>query len=76
MYNISAREREVLELVSQGLSRKQVALSIHLSFHTVNDHVKNLQMKLDANNTAQLIRKGFETGFLKPNETNIHNYAA
>lgn len=76
MYNISTREREILELVSQGLSRKQVALYVHLSFHTVNDHVRNLQTKLDANNTAQLIRKGFESGFLKPNETTIHNYAA
>jgi len=76
MYNISRREKEILELVSQGLSRKQVALTIHLSFHTVNDHVKSLLLKLDASNSAQLIRKGFEIGYLKPNEAIIHNYAA
>jgi DNA-binding CsgD family transcriptional regulator len=63
--SITAREREVLMLTSNGLSSKQIANQIYLSHYTVNDHLKNLKAKMHAANVAQLVRRGFESGILR-----------
>ena len=68
---ITAREKEVLYLASNGLSSKEIAQEISLSPYTVNDHMKSLRTKMKANNLAQLVRIGFELGILSP--TN-HDY--
>ena len=64
--SITPREREVLYWISHGYSRKQIADKIYLSPHTINDYMKNLLNKLNANNVAELMRKGFEMGVLSP----------
>ena len=56
---VSSREREVLELLSFGHSSVEIASTLYLSSHTVNDHRINLMGKLKAKNVAQMIRKGF-----------------
>ena len=61
---VSARERQVLELLSNGQSTTEIATALYLSPHTVNDHRKALKWKLDAKNVAQMIRKGFELQLL------------
>lgn len=62
--NISSREIEVLEQISFGLTSKEIALALYLSPHTIEQHRKNLINKLGVKNTAGLVRKGFEYGFL------------
>lgn len=62
--NISTREIEVLEKISFGYTSKEIAQSLYLSHHTIERHRKNLINKLDVKNTAGLVRKGFEYGFL------------
>ena len=62
---ITKREGEVLELISFGMTTKEIASSLFLSNHTVISHRKNLLLKMDARNVAGLIRKGFENGFLR-----------
>ena len=57
---VSPRERQVLELLSFGHSSTEIANTLYLSSHTVNDHRKALMDKLDAKNVAQMIRRGFE----------------
>ena len=57
---VSPREKEVLELVSNGHSSVEIATKLHLSTYTVNDHRKMLMSKLAAKNVAQLVRRGFE----------------
>jgi len=64
-YSVSTRERQVLELLSNGHSTIEIASTLYLSKHTVNDHRKSLKWKLDAKNVAQMIRKGFELQLLK-----------
>ncbi len=44
---LSAREHEVLKLISQGLSNAVIAEQLHLSEHTVKRHVANILLKLD-----------------------------
>jgi len=61
---ISSREREVLELLSYGYSSPEIASSLYLSPHTVNDHRKALMSKLSVKNVAQMIRRGFELQLL------------
>ncbi len=61
---VSPREREVLELLSNGFVTKEIASTLFLSNHTVNDHRKALMQKLDSKNVAQMIRKGFEFNLL------------
>lgn len=56
-HQLTTREKEVLQLVTEGLSSKQIAHELSISKHTVESHRKNLLQKLKANNVADLIRK-------------------
>ena len=53
---ISTREKEVLQLISEGLTNPQIAEQLFISQHTVDTHRKNLLAKFDVNNTASLIK--------------------
>jgi DNA-binding NarL/FixJ family response regulator len=57
---ITRREKEVLELIAQGLTNHEIATKIFVSVNTVDTHRKNLLMKLEAKNTADLIRLAFK----------------
>lgn len=50
---LTEREREVLELVAQGLSNKLLARQLSLSAHTVKRHLANILDKLDCDNRVQ-----------------------
>jgi predicted ATPase/DNA-binding NarL/FixJ family response regulator len=51
---LSAREEEVIRLVAEGLSNKQVAAQLHLSVRTVESHVRHSLAKLGLANRTQL----------------------
>ena len=53
-YELSEREREVLILVAQGLSSKEIADRLCISIHTVNSHRKNLTRKTGIKSVAGL----------------------
>ena len=57
MYYITSKEREVLMLVSSGLTTKEIADRLNISHHTVESHRKNLLRKCQAKNSAELIQK-------------------
>jgi DNA-binding NarL/FixJ family response regulator len=44
---LSAREREVLALIAEGLSNPDIAVQLGLSEHTIKRHVANILLKLD-----------------------------
>ncbi len=52
---LSAREQEVLTLVAQGLTNKEVAEKLYISENTVKYHMKNILDKLHLQNRAQVI---------------------
>jgi DNA-binding NarL/FixJ family response regulator len=55
---ITSREREVLELIAEGLTNPQIAGRLFVSVTTVETHRKNLLAKFLAKNTAELVRLG------------------
>jgi DNA-binding NarL/FixJ family response regulator len=61
---LTPREKEVLELVAQGLSTKQVADKLGIGTRTVESHRVNMLKKMKVNNTAELIRKSIEMKIL------------
>ena len=54
---ITKRELEVLRLIAEGLSAKEIADKLYITQTTVITHKKNLKEKLGVRNTAELIRK-------------------
>lgn len=61
---LSSREKEVLELIADGLTNPQIAAKLFLSLHTVDSHRKNLLTKFGINNTASLIKMAAKHGFV------------
>lgn len=57
---LTEREMEVLKLVAQGLSNKEVGERLFISHRTVDTHRTNLMRKLDVNNVAGLVRYAFQ----------------
>lgn len=54
---ISPREQEVLELLIEGMSVKEIGESLGRSPHTITDHLKSLHRKLSANSRGELVAK-------------------
>lgn len=64
---LSPREIEIIQLVAEGLSNKEIAERLFLSVHTVTTHRKNIMNKLGINNTAGLVMFAVKQNILAPN---------
>lgn len=62
--SLSRREIEVLKLVANGLTNKEIAEKLFISPLTVDSHRKNLIAKLEARNTASLIKIALDCGYI------------
>jgi DNA-binding CsgD family transcriptional regulator len=62
--SLRKREIEILTLVSQGLSTKEIARQLYLSDHTVQTHRRNIQRKLGTSNVAELVLLAREAGLV------------
>jgi|GEM_PF-4871632 len=56
-YAITPREREVIQLLLQGLSIKEVAAALDRSFKTINNHIYNIYQKTGAGNKIELLNR-------------------
>ncbi len=56
---LTRREKEVLELIAEGMTNNEIAEKIFVSASTVDTHRKNLLAKLEAKNTAELVKLAF-----------------
>lgn len=65
---ISAREVEIIKLVAEGSSNKEIADKLFLSVHTVTTHRKNIMNKLGVNNTAGLVLFAIKQNIISPNK--------
>ncbi|MEX2247061.1 MAG: response regulator transcription factor [Dehalococcoidia bacterium] len=52
---LSEQERQVLRLVSQGMTNRAIAAALYLSPHTVKDYVSSIMMKLSAKNRTEAV---------------------
>lgn len=63
---LSAREREVIKLLAQGHSNKDVARMLGISVKTVETHRTNLMRKLELHSITELVRYAIRTGLVEP----------
>ncbi len=63
--NLSPREGEVLQLVAQGATNKQIADSLFISENTVKTHLRNIMEKLHLANRSQAAAYAVERGLVK-----------
>ncbi len=62
---LSDREREVLQLVAEGKSSKEIAQILDLSVSTVESHRKHIMEKLNLHNTAAVVRFAIRKGLVQ-----------
>jgi DNA-binding NarL/FixJ family response regulator len=62
---ISDRERQVLQLVAEGKTTKEIASLLNISVKTAESHRSNLMEKLDIHDTAGLVRYAIRNGLIQ-----------
>ena len=60
-HKISKREQEIVDLILQGKSNKEIEDSLFISLSTVKNHIYNVYQKLGVNSRSQLIRTILES---------------
>ena len=63
-FHLSPREREVLQLIAEGRTEKEIAFVLKISIKTVGFHRENLKRKLGLRTTAELTRYAIEQGLI------------
>ena len=61
---LSEREIEVLELIAEGLSNREIAQKLYLSISTIKAHTFNIYGKLDVHSRTQAVAKARTLGIL------------
>jgi len=62
--SLSKREREIMDLLAQGLTGEQVATQLFLSPETIKTHIRNAMNKLEANTRVHAIAIALREGFI------------
>ena len=68
---LTRREQQILEFVAHGWSAKQVAQRIDIAPRTVERHIENIRMKMNARNTPHMITCAFSSGMLKVGTSDV-----
>ncbi len=63
---ITARERQILQLVAEGKTTKEIAGLLDVSAKTVESHRTRIMKKLDIHDTAGLVRYAIRKGLVQP----------
>ena len=64
-YNLSNREKEVLQQLVKGKSYKFIANELHISYETVHSHIRRIYQKLQVNSVGEAISKTLQQQLLK-----------
>jgi DNA-binding NarL/FixJ family response regulator len=63
-FSLSAREKEILQMLAKGLEYKEIGAALNISVNTAKKHVINVYQKLHVNSRAQALRLAYEKGML------------
>lgn len=64
--SLTERELEVLKLVAEGLTNRQIAIKLNISIKTVQTHRANLMDKLNLHDRTELVRYAIRRGLIQP----------
>lgn len=70
---LTPREMDVMRLIVQGHTNRQIADRLNLSIRTVESHRSNLMAKLNLRSRVELVRYAAEHGFLELGDNNLPN---
>lgn len=63
-YNLSQREKEVLQLLTDGYSYKMIAAEMYIAIDTVRSHIKKIYEKLHVNSKSEAVARAFKDRLL------------
>jgi len=63
--DITNRERQVILLVAEGFSNKEIAQKLHLSTYTIKSHIHNILVKLSLNTRLQIAKHVYQNEYYK-----------
>ncbi len=72
---LTQREQQVLELVANGYSAKEVAHLIGIAPRTVERHIENVRLKMRARNRAHMVTQAIMAGLLKIGPAELENHS-
>ncbi|MCK9197401.1 MAG: response regulator transcription factor [Syntrophales bacterium] len=61
---LTSREREILQLIAEGLTAKEIAAHVFLSIKTIETHRRNIMQKLNMKSTADLTKYAIREGLI------------
>lgn len=61
---LTASEIEIVKLIADGLTTKEIAIRKNISHHTVNTHRKNIFRKVEVSNASELIMHAIKAGWI------------
>lgn len=61
---LTSRERQILKLIAEGKTSKEVSALLFISIHTVNNHRKNIKNKLKIRKNADLVKYAIQQGYV------------
>ena len=62
---LTAREKEILQLLDEGLVEKEIAAKLSIDKSTVKFHINNMFSKFDVHNARTLLRRARDEGHIK-----------
>ncbi|KAF0248966.1 MAG: two component LuxR family transcriptional regulator [bacterium] len=66
---LTARENEVLKLIAEGATSKEIGQKLGISYKTADAHRENIKKKLHVSSIAHLVRYAIVVGLVKPEYT-------
>jgi DNA-binding NarL/FixJ family response regulator len=63
-YSLTPREREILKFLIDGLTKKEIAEKLFLSFHTIDNHLRNIYTKLRVQSRTSAVSKALKERLL------------